>query len=270
MKDIKFIDRQLKNKAGFATHHEQLSKHNRITIKPFNIRHGVSERLILNGKILDAKTHVPIPYVNIGILNKDQGTVSAYNGTFELELSKDHGSDTILISAIGYKSRIFPVQDFFDQKDNIQIKLEEEIRELSEIVITAKSFKSKVLGNRTKSKFLSTGFFYDQLGAEMSIRINVRKAPTYVDAFNFNISYNRLSANVLFRLNIYNMIRGKPFENILDQNIIIPINAKQTGSISIDLKEYNIVLKDDVIVTLEWVGKEGDQKREKVYIFHWA
>ena len=96
--------------------------------------------------------------------------------------------------------------------------------------------------------------------------MNIRKMPTFVDAFNFNISYNRLSVKSFFRLNIYHSSKGKPAHNILRENIIIPIAAKQTGPVSIDLKKYEIVLKNDVIVTLEWIDHEGQPKKgEGIY-----
>ena len=262
-----FFNRYLKGETGFRTYYETLLANDRITEKPFIISYEAAEKFILSGEILDKKTNAPIPYVNIGVLNKEQGTVSAQNGAFKLDLNKNFSDDTIRISAIGYKSRNFPVRDLLRQKGNVQVKLEDEISELEEIIVTARSLKSKILGNKTKSKFLGTGFYYDQLGAEMGLKINVKRNPTYLDTFNFHISYNRLSANSLFRLNIYSVVKGKPFENILRQNIIVPIKAKQTGLVSVDLKEYDIVLKEDVIVTLEWIATEGDVKKGEGIFF---
>ena len=69
----------------------------------------------------------------------------------------------------------------------------------------AKKTRSKTIGNKTTSKFLGTPLVYSQPGAEIGIKININKKPTFVDAFNFNISYNRLSSDALFRLNIYNI-----------------------------------------------------------------
>lgn len=43
-----------------------------------------------------------------------------------------------------------------------------------------------------------------------------------LNAFNFSISHNRLSAKAIFRLNIYNIIKGKPADNLLKDNILYP------------------------------------------------
>ena len=263
---LSFFNKYLKNEAGFIIQYNELSANEQITNQPYKIHREPTGKLILRGAVRDAKTLTSLAYVNIGIVNSDRGTVSAHDGTFELTLDKNHLNDTIRFSTVGYKSKAFLVRDFFDQKANISVTLEEEIPELTEVIIMAKGLESKTLGNKTKSKFLSTGFFYDQTGAEMGIKINIKKVPTYVDTFNFNISYNRLSAGVLFRLNIYSVEKGQPFENILNQNIIIPISAKQTGLIAVDLRKYDIVLKDDVVVTLEWVETEEEVKKgEGIY-----
>jgi hypothetical protein len=117
---------------------------------------------------------------------------------------------------------------------------------------------------------MSTGFSYDQLGAEMGIKINVRHEPTYVDAFNFFVSHNRLSARSVFRVNFYSVEKGKPHKNLLKENILVHIDPKETGAISVDLQDQNIVLDDDVIVTLEWVENEGINNKGEAIFFSLA
>ncbi len=65
---------------------------------------------------------------------------------------------------------------------------------------------------------------------------------------------------------MYKIVNGKPSDNILKSNIIIPVEAKQTGMITTNLKEYDIVLTEDVIVTLEWVDNEGELKPTEALI----
>lgn len=101
----------------------------------------------------------------------------------------------------------------------------------------------------------------------MGIKINIRKNPTFVDRFNFNISYNRLSAKSIFRLNFYEVKNGKPADNVLTENILVEIGPKQTGLITMDLKPYDIILTDDVIVSLEWVDSEGENNEDEAIFF---
>ena len=92
------------------------------------------------------------------------------------------------------------------------------------------------------------------------------RRPNFVESFNFHISYNRFSAKAFFRLNMYKMVNGKPTENILKKNIIIGVEPKQTGMITTDLKAYDIVLTEDVLVTLEWIDSEGEVKPTEALI----
>jgi CarboxypepD_reg-like domain len=221
---------------------------------------------LVQGEIVDSKTGLPLAYVNIGVINKGTGTVSSENGKYELQIRPGMEIDTVRISMIGYRTKMFTVKEFLSKKWN-RIELEEESNQLTEVVVTTRGLRKKNLGNKTTSRFIGAAFGYDKLGAEMGIKINVNKRPTFVDAFNFNISYNRLSAKALFRLNIYELERGKPSRNIMTESVIIPVNAKQTGLISVDLKAYNIILKEDVIATLEWVKNEGENNKGEAIFF---
>lgn len=264
---IDFFKKSLDNKDGFEQVWENISTLNYTTKELYNISSNPNTATEITGIILDNKTNAPLPYVNIGILNKEFGTVTDNNGKFILNLKEEFVNDTIRISSIGYKPVEFLVKNMTQKRQPISIKLEEQISELGEVVITAKAYKKKTLGNKSQSKFISTGFSYDQLGAEMGVKINVRKNPTFVDAFNFNISYNRLSAKSIFRVNFYSIEKNKPKENILTENILVSIEPKQDGKITVDLKPYDIVLTNDVIVALEWIETDGENNKEEAIFF---
>ncbi len=257
---VMFFDDYLNQSSGFQSYNEQLIKNKDITDQPYEYDTKIPKELILTGSVRDSQTDVMLPYVNIGVLNKDWGTVSNKEGFFELELNETHINDTLRISMVGYKAKTVLVKTLMNRKGGYKINLKQEISELNEVVVTAKKWKFETIGNKTKSKFLGTGFAYDMLGAELGVRINIRKKPTFVRAFNFHVSYNRLGAKAIFRLNIYKIKGGKPTENILKGSILIPIESGQTGLFSTDLKNYDIVLTDDVIVMLEWVEAEGEIK----------
>ncbi len=265
-----FFDQTLKGSDTFKTSWSELKALEYTTTEPYDISDLETtnkEFTELLGTIVDSKSNQPLSYVNIGILNREVGTVSDTLGNFELAVAETLKNDTLRISRIGYQPIEILVKEVWKTEDALILKLDEQISALDEIVLTAKAIKKRTLGNKTESKFLGTGFGYDQLGAEMGIKINIRKNPTLVDAFNCTVSQNRLSAKAIFRLNFYSVQNGKPHENVLTQNILIPIEPKQTGPITVDLKPFNIVLEDDVIVTLEWVANEGDNKEGEAIFF---
>jgi len=263
---VLFYKKHLKYDNGFDKFYSQLLENEDITDVTYKYSTEKQKKLIISGIVQDSKTKEKLDYVNIGILNKAIGTVSDKNGLFEFKISDSNKNDTLRISMIGYKAKTLLVKNLLIKKNKILINLEEEISELKEIVINAKKWKRKVLGNKTESTFIGHVFYYEQLGKEMGIRMNVGRHPRIVESFNFHISYNRFSAKAIFRLNMYKIENGKPTENIMKNNILISVDPKQTGMISTDLQDYDIVLTDDVIATLEWVDSEGEVKPTEALI----
>ncbi len=211
-----------------------------------------NDKQILSGRIRDKKSNLPLPFVNIGILNKDRGTTSNIKGEFDLSLSESDLNDTLRISMVGYEPKEIYLKDIFKkQKQILNIQLQEKTNELKEIVIVDKKLTTKVLGNKTDSKFFGGKFASGDLGSEIAIRINIKDTPTYLETFKFNISYNR-GDTARFRVNIYDVKTGIPNKNILTDNVILSINGN-AGKIEIDLSKYNVVVNDDFFIALEWI-----------------
>ena len=225
--------------------------------QPTFIGSETTDEKVLRGRIRDKKSNLPLPFVNIGILNKDRGTTSNLKGEFDLSLSKSDLNDTLRISMVGYEPKEIYLNDIFKkQKQVLNIQLQEKTNELKEIVIVDKKLTTKVLGNKTDSKFFGGKFASGDLGSEIAIRIKIKDAPTYLDAFRFNISYNT-GDTARFRVNIYDVKSGLPDKNILGDNIILSING-QSGKIEVDLSKYNVVVNDDFFIALEWIeGKNN-------------
>ncbi len=72
---------------------------------------GFAQHLILEGKIVDAETKLHLTDANISIVNKPgEGTSTNELGEFSLEIS-NIDSDTLVISFIGYESRMVSIKD---------------------------------------------------------------------------------------------------------------------------------------------------------------
>jgi pimeloyl-ACP methyl ester carboxylesterase len=211
----------------------------------------------ITGMIRDKGTTLPLSYVNIGIMGKDQGTTSDVSGAFKLTLRDTNPDDTLRISLIGYQPVKLPAQTLFDQRTlPLRIDLTEAITPLNEVTFTSPKMTTRVLGRHTESKFLGGKFAPGDLGSEMAFRVKIKKSPTYLETFSFNISYNT-GDTATFRVNIYTSKNGLPADNILTQNIIVKING-QAGKIQVDLSKYNIEVTDDFFIGLEWIeGKRN-------------
>lgn len=217
---------------------------------------------IIEGKIINSNNNEPIPYVNIGILNKDKGTVSDEKGKFKLAIPNEFEKDSIRISSIGYKTKSFIANDFLSKTQiNPTIELLPDITELNEVVIIGKNLKEKVLGNKTKSGMMRGGFRNAPLGHELGIRIKIKKNPTLIEKFHTNVTSNT-GESMKFRLNIYNLKDGLPYERIIRENIIFEIDTEE-GEFTLDLSKYNIVVKEDFYFTVELI--ENQKQGEEIF-----
>jgi hypothetical protein len=211
------------------------------------IFNSVYSQITIEGRVVDAMTKEPITFVNIGIVEYNIGTVSDYNGKFKLEYKSAH--DVIIFSSIGFESVKFTVAEVQDLRD---ISLSPRAYTIETININAQRFDEidRMFGVKNESRGHSIGFGSSQLGTEIGAPIKF-ETTAYIKSANFTINHAK-GDSMVFRVNIYEFNDGKIGENILTENIII--RAKQTkGLITIDLENKNIVLKSDVLLSLEWI-----------------
>lgn len=200
--------------------------------------------------------------MNIGIAKKNIGTVSNSYGKFDLEIPTDLENDTIKLSSIGYQPKSMLAKDFLSNlKTNPIIKLIPDITELSEVVVTSKKLKEKIVGNKTKSGKFRGGFRNATLGHEVGIKIKIKDSPTYIKKFHTNVTSNT-SETMKFRMNFYNIKDGLPDEKIVKKNVIFSINIKE-GEFTLDLEKYNIAVEEDFYCTIELV--ENQKSNDEIF-----
>lgn len=147
-----------------------------------------------------------LPFANIYIKHTSIGTVSNEQGAFEMQFSRDHKDDTLIVSYIGYQSAIFPISSF--KTKTIEIVLKEDILELTEITIqSGKVLKNADLIVRTAiNKMKSThnpeahllkGFYrhtYEQDGAyKQLIEAAITVYENQSGVYKFNVDQFRRS-----------------------------------------------------------------------------
>ena len=221
----------------------------------------LNAQYILQGQVVDAFTKDPLPFVNIGVLKKELGTVSNEDGFFFLEVPDVYATETLRLSMIGFDTRDFQVAELETiLLSNNTLVLAEQTTFLEEVVLIAeKKWDTRISGNSSTSKLLITGFTSNQLGNEIALFVKVKKTPAYIDGIQFSVVEN-IYPEVSFRVNVYSSTYRFPDENILKENIFVTLKQSE-GLISVDLKEYDILVEDDVFISLEWIdedlGSEG-------------
>ena len=234
---------------------------------------GFLQGLEILGNISDEKNNEPLPYVNIGIPNKNFGTVSDENGNFKLKLNSEiEENDTIVFSYIGYNSIKKLVSELKIQTNTLMMIPDD--NNLGEVVFKTKKLKEKRLGRTNKGLGLMHWNFYsskekdvdDRLSKEVGMNFKLRRN-CRLEKFNFAITSNEFKS-LKFRINIYDIKNDKPDSLIITENIIFELKDQILGWNSIDLNPYNIYLKQDLeefVVTIQWVESKKENKKSKFF-----
>ncbi len=98
--------------------------------------HAVQAQQTITGTITDAVTGEGLPGVNVLIKGTTTGTVTDFDGNYSLEASEDA---VLVISSVGYLAQEIVVGN----KSLIDIRLEEDIQALDEIVVTGYGTQEK-------------------------------------------------------------------------------------------------------------------------------
>ncbi len=213
----------------------------------------------LSGKLIDSNTQEALAYVNIGVVGKGVGTVSNSEGQFKLTVADSLSQEIIRLSMIGYKALEFKVEDLAKQlSETAVLPMDAEASIIKEVIVESSEFtKTKILGNKTTSTFMTGGYQIDELGNEIGIIIRTkRNKPTYLKTFNASITKNDYG-KIKFRLNFYSVKNGKPDKIIIRENIFVETDIEQ-GIMSVDLRPYDIIVEEDFFVSLEWIEDYGE------------
>lgn len=198
--------------------------------------------------------NVPIPYVNVGIPGCT-GTVTDMQGKCTLDVKSCDSDDTLLVSMIGYQTRLILLKDVSALQGKVE--LESSDMELGEVKVKSAKMKVREKGNFNQNNSMQAGFKSNDLGSEVVIPIKV-KDDAWIKKFSFYIT-NSIYDTLFFRLNVYKIENGFPGKNILPQPVYVTTTSKR-GWNSVNLEKYNIVADGDFAIGLEWVKdlRKGD------------
>jgi hypothetical protein len=97
----------------------------------------------ISGAVIDKKSKQPIPYASVSIKTRSIGTVSNSLGEFEFHIPDAFMGDTIYVTHIGYKTLKFSIKWLTENRVK-QFALEEDVKVLDEVFVTADRAKAKV------------------------------------------------------------------------------------------------------------------------------
>ena len=234
-------------------------------------------QVVIKGIVGNYSTKEPLSYVNVGIRNKEIGTISDKNGNFVLTINQDISlNELVIFSHIGFETIELSLKKLSKQNE---IFLVPTINELNEVVLIPPKTWTKKIGRTSKGAGMMHISFYSTYEKEINVELGREKGMLFyikndcrLDNLNFCISGNEFKS-IKFRLNIYNLKGGIPDENILDKNIIIEVKEGHTDWFQFDLKPYEIYLAKElnqVVITLTWLESEKMDEKNWRFSFYAA
>ncbi len=222
----------------------------------FSATYAAQDHVILHGKVLDSSTKEAIPFVNIGIANHNIGTASNFYGEFQLKIPIALANNSVVFSTIGYASKSLAINTINkEEQTKLTVYLVSTPSEIEEVEV--KPLNQETIGFNPKIKRRKSGngaysFHSTSMGQEIGTWIELKHSPAILKNFKVPIRDNEYDSLVL-RLNIYSIKNEMPDQNLLKQNIIISAENIENETLVIPLDEYNIIVHDDFIATLEWL-----------------
>ncbi|MDF1575334.1 MAG: carboxypeptidase-like regulatory domain-containing protein [Bacteroidales bacterium] len=91
------------------------------------------DRALLRGRVVEMRTGKALSYATIALLETSLGTITNQEGEFSFKLPLDLPDPMIVVSFIGYNSKVFPVS--YPLAEKLEIQLERELIPLQEVII---------------------------------------------------------------------------------------------------------------------------------------
>jgi len=237
----------------------------------FSLFVSVSAQKNVGGRVLDAETQQPIPYVNIGVVKKGIGTVSDEEGFFKLELNaaKLGDMDEILFSALGYETVFVSFSDASRDFSLLNtIKLQPKITALEEVEVYNDGWRyvQEQIGYKNFKEPMF-GYWSGRLGlgAELATKITNFGKRT-LRSLEFDV-VSCGSQWVKLRINIYDddgLLSG-PGSNLNASGIpVFTLITRDTKRVKVNLDNYGIEVVDRFYVSLELVELPEDQPLDLV------
>jgi len=187
--------------------------------------------LVVKGQVLDKVTKKPLPFVSVGIIDKNIGTISNFDGFFTLKLPPQLLSSTLTISHLGFRSQHIPIEALIDQK--VDILLETEYISIQEVIIRnidAREVINKVYMNRwanyPRKPICITSFY----------REGVLKDHKYLNYAEAIIKIFKPSLNKVFESDQVKLLQSRKVINVDQQDtLIVKIKAGLQSGLSLDI-----------------------------------
>lgn len=205
----------------------------------------------IGGTVYEAGTKLALPYVNIGVNQKNIGSITNAKGQFSILIPDSNISDTLTFSMLGYQPLFIPIKSNINKE--LLLELTKKPIELKDVSISGKKFRERKVGIKNTGTLLHfTDGSTDQNDIfEIGQLMKLGSALSKITEVCLHINEPRRDSGT-FRINFYQFENNRPGQSLLSKNIIKTKEIKE-GWLSFDLRENNIYLKGNVVAAIEFI-----------------
>ncbi|WP_190277484.1 carboxypeptidase-like regulatory domain-containing protein [Adhaeribacter rhizoryzae] len=233
--------------------------------------------IVIKGFVLDKVSNAPIPYAHILVVGERAYFEADSKGAFTLALKPEQENGQIKVSSLGYVAQEFSIADLIKQNGSSvahNLFLVPDYKSLPAVEVNAKARKwtIKKAGYHINEGSAIHYEFYpsDTLtmaagGHAIGNKIQLNKYPAALRSVSFGLqglSGERLKVNV----RLYSLKNNLPHLILIPEPLIIAIPPHHAGWITVNLQQYNITIKEDFAIVLEWDGAK-EQNTSSLMVF---
>lgn len=196
------------------------------------------------GEVLDANNKKPLVFASLSIVDSNISTITNTEGKFTLKVPQDADSGKLVVSFLGYKTRIIPLAQFSDGKSEILMQVS--VMELSGIDLSvpkdAKILVQETLEKKGQNYFddptLMTAFYRETIKKR---RKNVSLSEAVVNIYKTPYTSNRKDAVELYK------VRKSTDYSKLD-TVALKLQGGPFNALFVDIMKYPEYIFTDVTI----------------------
>ena len=228
----------------------------------------VQAQVPVRGRVLDTESGKGVPFVNIGLFEKNIGTLSDEDGSFELTIPTGLGKDSVLFSSIGYKRTSISIQAL-QASASVVVPMTPARILLKDVTVKSRRYKHARLGwMGGKDGVIPLDTI--QGGGAVALLLESPSSTNYIDKLQVRLMYNSKDT-LRFRLHFfaYDSIRDAPGEELMLDEVMLT-EQKRFGWL-----RYTLVNKDIRInakrffVGFEWIDTRAVRARMVAGLRDW-
>jgi len=188
----------------------------------------------IKGEVLDAATKKPLVFATLTVNDTNISTISNTEGEFALKIPKNMNEANVVVSYLGYKTKLIPISQFNDGSNKIYMDIS--VVELSEVNLTIPSNAEGLVRETLKKKgenyfddpTLMTAFYRETIKKR---KRNVSLSEAVVNIYKTPYTSNRKDAVKLYKA------RKSTDYNKLD-TIALKLQGGPYNALYIDIMKY--------------------------------